>query len=107
MSEAAMQSPAEMIALLQAAVKEKDATLAQLKSKTKIFVQEMRGELNQAKAGKEAAEQECLSLKAQLQALPPPSSPPSQQQQHPGEEGSEGITSSSNSSSGKQKAEVL
>eukprot|EP00624_Nannochloropsis_granulata_P007114 evm.model.NODE_6442_length_21107_cov_24.898565.1 len=114
MASSPQQSPSEVIALLQAAVKEKDATLAQLKTKTKIFVQEMRGELNQAKAGKEAAEQECATLKAQLQQAAPAALPPSQQQQqqqHPGEEGSEGNTNSSNSSnsssSGKQKAEVL
>ncbi|GAB5034499.1 Prefoldin [Nannochloropsis oceanica] len=114
MASSSQQSPSEVIALLQAAVKDKDATLAQLKTKTKIFVQEMRGELNQAKAGKEAAEQKCATLKAQLQRVQPSQQQQQQQQQHPGEEGSEGNMSSSSSSSSSssknncsEKVEVL
>ncbi len=78
-------SPAQVIELLKVTLKERDATLVALKTKTKAFVEEMR-------AGARAKEEECAALRAQLQqAIVQPLQPPQQQQQqHPGEEGSEG-----------------
>lgn len=92
---AEQKSRDDMIRALEDALKEKDTNLSQLKLKTKYFVQEMRAELQEAKEGRKAAEQESVGLRAELErARAPHSASPSTSGQIPGDDGSESIACS-------------